>query len=64
PDVLAEIRQAVLDEAAQGLGILAKPEEAEDAPAADVSDSGVNIEEGVIELDIGAETAADDSKKK
>ena len=62
PEMLAEIRQAVLDEAAEGLGFYTKPEEGGDEENADI-DSGVNIEEGVIEMDISAEAAEAEKTK-
>lgn len=59
PDLMAEIRQTVLDEAAKGLGFYVKPTAEGDPDAEDLGDvgsgSGVNVEDEVIELDISDE---------
>ncbi len=63
PDMLAEIRKTVLEEAAKGLGIVPKPDSAADegetAPEDD-SNNGVDLDSEVIDLDI-SDTALDDS---
>ncbi len=64
PDLLAEIRKTVLDEAAEGLGLFVKPADDGAEDAEDVDDSGVNIEEGVIDLDIADDAHPSESGQK
>lgn len=66
PELLAEIRQTVLDEAAAGLGFYAAPESESDDGAGEENDSGVDLDSEVIELDISDDAMKDDvpSEKK
>ena len=66
PELLAEIRQTVLDEAAAGLGFYTAPESESDDGAGEENDSGVDLDSEVIELDISDDAMKDDvpSEKK
>ena len=65
PEMLEEIRKTVLAEAAEGLGIYVKPEDGDnESDDAGENDSGVDLDAGVIDLDIAADMSADDSDAK
>ncbi|MGI6074757.1 MAG: recombinase RecA [Pyramidobacter sp.] len=60
PDLLSEIRQTVLNEAAAGLGFYTAPEGEGDAETESENDSGVDLDSEVIELDISDDAMEDD----
>ena len=63
PEMLAEIRKTVLDQAAEGLGFYAAPEKSDDEDSVD-SGHGVDIDEEVIDLDISDESMQDETEKE
>ena len=66
PDLLAEIRQTVLDQAAEGLGFYNTPQDTADDGSGGDEDNGVDLDSEVIELDISddAMKSLPDDKKK
>ena len=65
PEMLEEIRKTVLVEAAEGLGIYVKPDDSDDESEEAVeNNNGVDLDAGVIDLDIAADMSADDSDAK
>ena len=63
PEMLAEIRKTVLDQAAEGLGFYAAPEKSDDEDSVD-SGHGVDIDEEVIDLDISDESMQGEAEKE
>ena len=63
PEMLAEIRKTVLDQAAEGLGFYTAPEKSDDEDSVD-SGHGVDIDEEVIDLDISDESMQDETEKE
>ena len=63
--MLDEIRKTVLAEAAEGLGIAVKPDDGDnESDDAGENDSGVDLDAGVIDLDIASGLSADDADAK
>ncbi|MCI7403709.1 MAG: recombinase RecA [Pyramidobacter sp.] len=63
PEMLAEIRKTVLDQAAEGLGFYTAPEKSDDEDSVD-SGHGVDIDEEVIDLDISDESMQAEAEKE
>lgn len=63
PEMLAEIRRTVLDQAAEGLGFYAAQEKSDDEDSVD-SGHGVDIDAEVIDLDISDESMQDETEKE
>lgn len=63
PEMLAEIRKTVLDQAAEGLGFYTAPEKSDDEDSVD-SGHGVDIDEEVIDLDISDESMQAEPEKE
>ena len=63
PEMLAEIRKTVLDQAAEGLGFYTAPEKSDDEDSVG-SGHGVDIDEEVIDLDISDESMKDEPEKE
>lgn len=63
PEMLAEIRKTVLDQAAEGLGFYAAQEKSDDEDSVD-SGHGVDIDAEVIDLDISDESMQDETEKE
>ncbi|MDY4033246.1 MAG: recombinase RecA [Pyramidobacter sp.] len=63
PEMLAEIRRTVLDQAAEGLGFYAAQEKSDDEDSVD-SGHGVDIDAEVIDLDISDESMQGEAEKE
>ena len=63
PEMLAEIRKTVLDQAAEGLGFYTAPEKSDDEDSVG-SGHGVDIDEEVIDLDVSDESMKDEPEKE
>lgn len=63
PEMLAEIRKTVLDQAAEGLGFYAAQEKSDDEDSVD-SGHGVDIDAEVIDLDISDESMQGEAEKE
>lgn len=63
PEMLAEIRKTVLDQAAEGLGFYVAQEKSDDEDSVD-SGHGVDIDAEVIDLDISDESMQDEAEKE